>query len=97
MSTYLYLQCDSHTPPLQSAHEVGQHLRDLPRIHDEINRRADLYRAHQNGYLGYETDYGSQFANTLRTFLIQHPHCDLRIVDEYGDTHPLEAEAASGE
>ncbi|CAM2804857.1 hypothetical protein COJE103337_03955 [Corynebacterium jeikeium] len=90
MSTYLYLQCNSHTPPLQSPHEVGQHLRDLPRIREEINWRQILYRAHQNGYLGYETDYGSQFTNTLRTFLMQHPHCDLQIVDEYGDTHPLD-------
>ncbi|MCG7268235.1 hypothetical protein, partial [Corynebacterium sp. ACRQJ] len=77
-----------------SAHEVGQHLRDLPRIREEINRRVDLYHAYQNGYLGYESDYGSQFTHTLRTFLIQHPHCDLQIVDEYGDTHPLEAEAS---
>lgn len=90
MSTYLYLQCDSHSPPLQSPHEVGQHLRDLPRIREEISRRQDLYRAHQNGYLGYETDYGGQFTHTLRTFLIQHPHCDLQIVDEYGDAHPLD-------
>ena len=94
MSTYLYLQCDSHTPPLQSPHEVGQHLRDLPRIREEINRREDLYRAHQHGYLGYESDYDSLFTRTLRTFLIQHPHCDLQIVDEYGDTHPLETEAS---
>lgn len=91
MSTYLYLQCNSHNPPLQSPHEVGQHLRDLPRIREEINWRQILYRAHQNGYLGYESDYGSQFTNTLRTFLIQHPHCSLRIVDEYGDTHPLDS------
>lgn len=90
MSTYLYLQCDSHTPPLQSPHEVGQHLRGLPRIREEINRREDLYQAHLHGYLGYESDYGGQFTHTLRTFLIQHPHCDLKIVDEYGDTHPLE-------
>lgn len=48
MTTYLYLQCDSHNPPLQSPHEVGQ-----------------------------------------------HPHCDLQIVDEYGDSHPLESKAAS--
>lgn len=94
MSTYLYLQCDSHTPPLQSLHEVGQHLRDLPRIRKEINQRQDLYRAHQHGYLGYESDYDTLFTRTLRTFLIQHPRCDLQIVDEYGDTHPLEVEAS---
>ena len=94
MSTYLYLQCDSHNPPLQSPHEVGQHLRDLPRIREEINRREDLYRAYQHGYLGYESESGGYFTRFLREFLIQHPHCDLQIVDEYGDTHPLETEAS---
>ena len=45
MSTYLYLVCLDHTPPLRAASESGQHLYDLPQsaislVLDEINRRT---------------------------------------------------------
>lgn len=39
MSTYLYLECQDHNPPLSSHGEVGEYLSDLPRIRREIAQR----------------------------------------------------------
>ena len=38
MSTWLYLTCDSHTPPILSE-DVGQHLYDLPAITMAVRHR----------------------------------------------------------
>ena len=39
MSTYLYLVCLDHTPPLMAASDSGQHLSDLPQIRADIAAR----------------------------------------------------------
>ena len=44
MSTYVYLECLDHDPPLRSDGEVGQHLYDLPDIRKYIAQR-DMYVA----------------------------------------------------
>lgn len=42
MSTYLYLACLDHDPPLFADDESGQHLYDLPQIRADIARRAEM-------------------------------------------------------
>ena len=37
MSTWLYLRCESHDPPLENDGESGQHLYDLEQIWADIN------------------------------------------------------------
>jgi hypothetical protein len=87
MSTYVYLECVDHDPPLSSDGEVGQHLYDLPRIRSEIAQR-DLYVANAKSdfFMG---DYGDHFTNNAARFLAAHPRCNIGIRDEYGREHPL--------
>lgn len=85
MSTYMYLECQDHTPPLTSDGEVGQHHYDLPRICDEISKR-DLFAANAKADLGI--DYGGYFTNNAARFLAQHPNCRIGIRDEYGIEYP---------
>ena len=90
MSTWLYLQCDSHTPPLSSDGEVGQHLYDLPDIRRHIrNRRLYADMASHDVMLDSRGDH---FANNAFRFLTAHPACTVSICDEYGRTHPIEPE-----
>lgn len=87
MSTYLYLECRDHTPYLTSWGEVGQHLRDLPRIRQEIADRALFIAAGDRC-----PDYGNHFTNHAAGFFYQHPHCVIGIRDEYGAEHPITGE-----
>lgn len=92
MSTYLYLECRSHTPHLSSDGEVGQHLYDLPRIIREIARRelfADMDE------LDTPVDYGNHFTNNAARFLARHRDCIIGIRDEYGKDHPIAPESES--
>lgn len=90
MSTYVYLECLDHDPPLSSPDEVGQHLSDLPDIRRAIQNK-DLFIA--NAAADLDVDYGSRFANTAASFLVSHPKCAIGIFDEYGRRHPIEVES----
>lgn len=86
MSTWLYLRCEDHDPPLLSD-DVGQHLYDLPDIRGYIARR-DSYVA-----LAESDDwptFASHYTRHAYDFLTQHPRCTIGIVDEYGREHPVE-------
>lgn len=85
MSTWLYLECTAHEPPIQADGESGQHLYDLPRLRDEIAHRNEYANAKKIG-----ASFDDQFTNATAQFLAEHPDCPIRIVDEYGDEHPLE-------
>lgn len=87
MSTYLYLECLEHDPPLSSDGEVGQHLYDLPRIRREIADR-DLFVTLARSEIGYGYDH--HFTSNAVRFFAQHPNCRIRIVDEYEIEHPIE-------
>ena len=39
MSTYLYLRCESHNPPIENDDESGQHLYDLEQIWADLDNR----------------------------------------------------------
>lgn len=84
MSTYIYLNCVSHTPHLQSENEVGQHLCELTRIREEIENRANLTRVIWSG-----ASFTSSYTHNVAVFLASHPQCDISITDEYGTTYPL--------
>ena len=86
MSTYLYLECACHVPPLRAEDESGQHLYDLPRIRDEIANRARLIEEYDSSELDY-------FERNSARFLTDHRHCVVTIRDEYGRAHPTEVTA----
>ena len=90
MSTYVYLQCLDHEPPLCSDGEVGQHLYDLPDVRKYIALR-DLFV--ENAKQDMPVSYDSYWASNAARFLSQHPHCRIGIVDEYGREHPTEEES----
>ena len=91
MSTYLYLMCMDHTPPLEAAFESGQHTYDLPQIRADIANRDTLVAAWEAS--GHELVAGGYFqGNTLR-FLAAHPRCNLGIRDEYDRWHSITDEA----
>lgn len=93
MSTYLYLKCLEHDPPICSDGEVGQHLYDLPRIRREIVSRDLLVTLARSEI---EFSYDHHFTSNAARFFTQHPDCRLRIFDEYGVEHPIvEPEAVS--
>ena len=82
MSTYLYLQCANHEPPIQADDESGQHLYDLEQIREDIANRDQLINAVQ---LGMTSDI--RYRNNTLRFLTRHPKCDIQIIDEYGHNH----------
>lgn len=83
MSTWVYLECRDHNPPLMADAESGQHLYDLDQIRADIANRDALIAANNDGM--EVTDYFRR--HTLR-FLAAHPKCDIGIRDEYGTEHP---------
>lgn len=86
MSTYLYLTCLDHDPPLRAESESGQHLCDLPAIRADVTRNRDsLVRLWDEGCLN---PYGAPFRANSARFLAQHRTCRIGIVDEYGETYP---------
>ena len=84
MSTYIYLVCEDHNPPIRAECESGQHLHDLPQLRADIANRDALVAAHHDDMT--TDDYFRR--NTIR-LLVTHPHCRLSIVDEFGVNHPL--------
>lgn len=84
MSTYLYLQCEDHDPPIMADDESGQHLSDLPQIQQDLARR-DLLLAMWDESETLDLGY---FRNATVKFLATHRKCHLTIQDEYGRRHP---------
>lgn len=89
MSTYLYLQCLSHDPPIRSYGDVGSNLSQLPEIQEDVKNRDKIVAE-----TDYETihDDGWTRAKTRALFFRDHPKCTLGIIDEYNKTHPITAE-----
>lgn len=87
MSTYFYLECLDHDPPLRAEAESGQHLYDLPQIRADVRNRDALILAWE---VGWQHDH--HFRRNTVTFLAAHPKCRIGIRDEYGDEHPTTGE-----
>lgn len=93
MSTYLYLQCLDHNPPLRSDGEVGQHMTDLQYARSLIKDRiilAYMFSATIWKWPGGENGLDQWKYNAAR-FFSEHEHCNLGIVDEYGQRHPIQS------
>lgn len=88
MSTWLYLECLDHVPPIQAEDESGQHLYDLPSIREDIANRDVLVRMYENTIAA---DFG-YFRNHTVRFLAHHKMCRIGIRDEYGRDHPVKEE-----
>lgn len=82
MSTYLYLRCDSHTPPLEAEDHSGCHLYDLEQIFRDLEDREQIVAAWNN-----DMRPRNSYRYATATFLSDHPHCEITVIDEYGRTH----------
>jgi hypothetical protein len=88
MSTYLYLVCVDHDPPLFSE-EVTQHTHkdgELEKIRGWVGNRDEWVR------LRHEQDdltYADYFLTHAITFLTAHPKCHLIAQDEYGEKYAV--------
>ena len=94
MSTWLYLVCEDHNPPIVADDESGQHLYDLPQIRADVADRASVIEAWEHDEFDVEGDY---FRRQSARFLSRHRACSIAICDEYGRAHALteDAEATS--
>jgi hypothetical protein len=87
MSTYMYLQCLEHDPPLRSNGEVGQHAYDLKDIRKYIaNREAICALLEADIPIG-NSGVGTFWANNASWFLYEHQKCEIGIINEYGGTY----------
>jgi hypothetical protein len=83
MSTYLYLRCLDHNPPLVADGESGQHLYDLDVIRLDVADRVAV-AAREPDY-----EYDSHFRRNTAIFLTAHQMCRIDVLDEYGRSYPL--------
>lgn len=88
MSTWIYLVCTDHTPPIQAEDESGQHLSDLDQLRRDLANRDKLVEMKPD-----EVDCWSDSHYTSATwrFLHEHPKCNIEIRDQYDRTYPIEA------
>lgn len=87
MSTYVYLRCEDHDPPMYAQDESGQHLTDLPQIRADLANRDALIAAHAD-----DMEIDDYFRRHTLWFLIKHPKRRTTIWDEYGREHPIVTE-----
>lgn len=84
MSTYWYMECMSHNPPVRSLEEFTQHTEDAR----YWNVVALLGERPLRGEMGY---HGDSMENQAELFIRQHPHCCIEFVNEYNDRRQPEA------
>lgn len=89
MSTYMYLECLDHDPPLRADDESGQHTYDLPDIRKDIANRDAIVAVFDSDM---PVDLGHFFRNNTARFLCQHAKCNIGIRDEYGRAYPITGE-----
>lgn len=89
MSTWIYLVCTDHTPPIRAEGESGQHLYDLPQLRRDLAERERIVGMFDDEFGA--TEWLGRFTLNTWRFLRQHPECSIEIRDEYGDLHPIEA------
>lgn len=80
MSTWMYLQCEDHNPPLRAEGESGQHWYDVPQIIADVADRAALLSAIDSGMT--VDDY---FRRHTFRFLGAHRDCRVTLWTEYGE------------
>lgn len=80
MSTWMYLQCEDHNPPLRAESESGQHWYDVPQIIADLRDRTALLSAIDSGMT--VDDY---FRRHTFQFLASHRYCHITLWTEYGE------------
>lgn len=97
MSTYIYLECQDHNPPLVALDESGQHLYNLPAIIKDVANREELVALWNTNRLGEYSGSTSDpyFLRHTVQFLSQHRTCNIGIVDEYGVKYDKEGRPLS--
>lgn len=89
MSTTMYLRCVTHDPYI-SSDEVGHNTSYLPEIRKGLRERtATIEGMKAAGLDVWDLDLLQPASNQLR-FMLQHPHCELEIWDEYGRQYSME-------
>ena len=81
MSTYWYFECLDHSPFVRSVDEFTQHT-------DDTAFKGGIALAHSRP-IDPESVSGEYFERNARHFLIHHPHCNLGIINEYGERRDL--------
>lgn len=92
MSTWIYMVCTDHDPPIRAESESGQHLYDIPQLREDLTQREDITALSADDFSDVTTELDPFFDRyTLNTwrFLRPHPLCNLEIHDEYGRHYPL--------
>ncbi len=85
MSTYWYLECMDHDPPLKSFDEVTQHTDDVYyRRAVELVHQRPLDPDWENTYYR-DGSADTYFEGHARAFLVQHPQCTVGLINEYGE------------
>ncbi|MCA1781893.1 MAG: hypothetical protein LC679_06880, partial [Intrasporangiaceae bacterium] len=80
MSTYIFLTCLDHDPPIVADAESGQHLYDLPRIRAEIaDRDTVAAEADLPAPSALTADIDTYFRARSAWFLADHPRCNIGI------------------
>lgn len=84
MSTWWYFECHSHDPIIRAQGEFTQHTDDehYKLALELANSRpveVDLDTAI------FKDDSAEHYGRNMIWFLQQHPNCDLKIIDEYGN------------
>ncbi|MCF3939922.1 hypothetical protein [Gordonia tangerina] len=84
MSTYHYLECTCHNPPLRSDDEVEQHAGTeiLDQVRDMVRKRDTIIPLLRDEMVDYPDN--RYLRNALR-FLVDHEHCVINLVTEYGE------------
>lgn len=90
MSTTMYMRCESHDPPIQSD-EVGHNQSALPDIRKAIRDRDEFLEGLEKAGLDlWDVDFGGDsYARARAWFVVQHPHCDISVWDEYGREYAM--------
>ena len=89
MSTYHYLECANHNPPLLSDDEVEQHrdTETLKKVRELVRDRANIVPLLREEKINYPDDY---FLKNALKFLVSHEHCKVNLVTEYNEREELE-------
>lgn len=81
MSTWMYLQCEDHDPPMRADDESGQHWYDVPQIIADVKDRDYMARLHADTY-GEGLAY---FRKHTARFLAAHPKCRVTLWTQYDE------------
>lgn len=78
MSTYFFLQCEDHDPPIRTDRESGQHYYNLQQIFEDLDNRRFIEECNAQ-----DIDPDDYYRRHTFQFLRDHPHCTITVWDEY--------------